>query len=669
MKQNSGNTIIESLGAYLPPKAVTTKQVIEDCVNEVRFPLERITGIKERRMAGDTEFAIDLAIKAVEDCFKYSKYTPKDIDLVICCNISHYDQHDRYSFEPCGAMRLHERFGFDNATIYDISNACAGVFTGINIADSYLKAGNASRVLIVSGEYITHLTKTAQKEIKELYDLRLACLTLGDSGVAVILERSDREDIGFQQLELLTLGDYSAFCVAKATEYPHGGAIMLTHSADLSGVAVKEGAKHFMKIISRVDIDKIDTAISHQTSKISIQSGINEFNKMLNMDKFNEGNTIINLEKRGNTSTTSHFVALMDNTENGRLQAGERIMFSINASGITLGTAIYFFDDLPERIRHLQATQTEQKKIAPAAVSASPADKPRIRINSIGLLPADAGVKKSTFDMAKYAANECFKQSGLKGEDLDLLLFSGVYRDDFLCEPAVAAMIAGDLKFRSEGVREDHNSFAFDVLNGSLGFLNAIQTGANMIQGGKAINAMILTSEIENNRDLWPDNLLEIEETGAGMILEKSTDGSGFDGFAYKKFPQYSNKRLVENMWIDGKPFLELIASEDMNDLYIECIVSAVKEWEAEGLIDMGKVQKIFLPQISASFIQKLANALHLPPEKVVDATKGRKDLYTASIPFAMQEALQSGAVRKGDTGLIISAGSGILVGCAHYYF
>jgi 3-oxoacyl-[acyl-carrier-protein] synthase III len=257
----------------------------------------------------------------------------------------------------------------------------------------------------------------------------------------------------------------------------------------------------------------------------------------------------------------------------------------------------------------------------------------------------------------------------MKGEDLDLLLFSGVYRDEFLCEPAVAAMIAGDLKFRSEGVREDRNSFAFDVLNGSLGFLNAIQTSVSMIQGGKADNAIVLTSEIENNRDLWPDNLLEIEETGAGMILEKSTDGSGFDGFAYKKFPQYSNKRLVENMWIDGKPFLELIASEDMNDLYIECIVSAVKEWEAEGLVDMGKVQKIFLPQISSSFIQKLANALHLPPEKVVDATKGRKDLYTASIPFAMQEALQSGAVRKGDTGLIISAGSGILVGCAHYYF
>lgn len=82
--------------------------------------------------------------------------------------------------------------------------------------------------------------------------------------------------------------------------------------------------------------DAIDTMITHQTSKIAIQSGIAEVNRILNSEKFNAGNTINNLEKRGNTSTTSHFVAVMDNIQSGRIKSGENILFSVNASGVTL---------------------------------------------------------------------------------------------------------------------------------------------------------------------------------------------------------------------------------------------------------------------------------------------------------------------------------------------
>lgn len=667
MKRNSGNTVIESLGAYLPPKAVSTSDVVAGCVNEVRFPIERITGIKERRMAGDTEFAIDLAINAVEDCFGYSKYTPSDIDLVICCNISHYDQHERYAFEPCGAIRLHERFGFDNATIYDISNACAGVFTGINIADAYLKSGGAKRVLVVSGEYITHLTKTAQKEIAELYDLRLACLTLGDSGVAVILEQSDRTDIGFKQLEMLTLGKYSPFCIAKATKFPHGGAIMHTQSAELSGVAVKEGAKHVCKMVWAVGEESIDTMITHQTSKISIQSGIAEVNRILNSEKFNSENTINNLEKRGNTSTTSHFVALMDNIQNGRIKSGENILFSVNASGVTLGTAVYNFDDLPDRIRQFQESKTTATKVGVQHQTPEAPVTPTVSIGSIGL--ADASVNKNTMDLANHAAKQCFEQSAITGNDLDLMIYTGMYRDEFLCEPAVAAMLAGDLQMRPEVFTETGNSFAFDVLNGSLGFLNAIQAGISMINAGKADNALLITSEIENNKEFWPDSLIEIEETGSAMLLKKSEDGSGFGDIAYKKFTQYANSRVADSFWVGDNPFLELQQDERMNDLYIECIADAVSEVMMKARIDMDKVAKVFPPQISASFIQKLSKTLNLPASKVVDATEGHKDLFTSSIPYAMQQAMSNGEVKKGDIGLIISVGSGIQVGCAIYYF
>ncbi len=137
-------TVIESFGVYLPPKVVSTAEVVRGCRLPLDFPLERMTGIRSRRMAGETEFAVDLAEKAVIDCLARSAYEPGDIDLLICCNISRCDRPGmQFSYEPTTAARLQRRFGFEHATAFDISNACAGTFTAIAVADAFLKTGAA----------------------------------------------------------------------------------------------------------------------------------------------------------------------------------------------------------------------------------------------------------------------------------------------------------------------------------------------------------------------------------------------------------------------------------------------------------------------------------------------------------------------------------------------
>ncbi len=62
--------LVESIGVYLPEKSVTTEQVLRDCRNKIEFPLERLTGIRSRRVAGDTEFSLDLAEKAAAECLR-----------------------------------------------------------------------------------------------------------------------------------------------------------------------------------------------------------------------------------------------------------------------------------------------------------------------------------------------------------------------------------------------------------------------------------------------------------------------------------------------------------------------------------------------------------------------------------------------------------------------
>ncbi|MEZ5042780.1 MAG: 3-oxoacyl-[acyl-carrier-protein] synthase III C-terminal domain-containing protein [Saprospiraceae bacterium] len=661
-----GNTIIESIGDYLPPTAVSSQEILDGCVNSPRFPLERVSGIKERRMAGVEEFALDLAIKAIKACLNNSKYTVKDIDLVICCNISHYDKPARYSFEPSGAIKLHKEFGFDQATVFDISNACAGVFTGIYIADAYLKAGAAKRVMVVSGEYITHLTKNAQKEITDFRDPRMACLTLGDSGVALILEQSDREDVGFHKMEMLTLGDHSELCIAKQTDFSHGGAIMLTESARLAEVAVKEGSKQLARMITENANKEVDILLTHQTSTLSIQAGIKEVNRLLEKQKFSNENTINNLAERGNTSSTSHIVAIMDNIRKHNFKDGQNILFSVNASGVTLGASLYTFDDLPTRLLNGNGHLTNAS--ANGHDTLTPARLPkRVVIDSIGTIPSDVNIKKSTFDLSNYVAKACLDQSGMSGDDIDLLLFAGVYRDEFICEPAIAALLAGDIKMRSDNYKNATNSFALDVMNGALGFLNAIDVASNMINSGKATNVMVLTAEIENNKETIPDVLIGLEETASGMILRKAAaNEKGFSDIFFEKFPDFIDKIDISSTWEKGITVIDPFIDEQMEEIFVACIVETInKAANIKGLLKDNKITKIIPQQISASFILKLSKAMGLPKDLFVDARMSDKDLFTSSIAYGMDQM----EGKPGDIALIIGVGSGVQVGCALYHY
>ena len=111
---NSQNIIIESIGIYLPSNAVSTDEVLQGCTNKIRFPLEKITGIKTRRIAAEDEFSFHLAKKAVANCLANAKYCADDIDLLVCCNISRYDEVNRVSFEPNTSIRLKRDFNFSN---------------------------------------------------------------------------------------------------------------------------------------------------------------------------------------------------------------------------------------------------------------------------------------------------------------------------------------------------------------------------------------------------------------------------------------------------------------------------------------------------------------------------------------------------------------------------
>jgi 3-oxoacyl-[acyl-carrier-protein] synthase III len=668
------NTVIESLGVYLPPKEVSSKEILKGCNKRMWFPLEKMTGIKSRRMAGETEFAIDLAEKAITRCLECSRHDCDDIDLLIACNIVRMDKLNTISVEPNTTLKLKKRFGFKNAIAFDITNACTGMFTAMQVAQAYITTGTARRAMVVSGEFITDITRTAQKEICEFMDPRLACLTVGDAGAAIVLEAAASNDVGFHELEVYSLSKYSRMCIGRLTEQPHGGPIMhvpdpLEHTA----VAVKHSVMHAQYMLEKSpwSPEMIHQLIMHQTSDRSIREGKRTINKAFKKKICHDGNTINNLAHRGNTASTSHMVAVWDNIHNGRIKSGDNVVFGITGSGQTIGTGIYTFDDLPDRLRrHAAAPQPAPPAAVPAPPPLPPATR-QVRIHSCGTAAADEGIEATTLALTTAAGERCLAASDYDRSDIELLFFTGVTRTGLICEPAIATLIASEMGINEIIESEyDKKTFAFDVYNGALGLLNGCQVAAQMVQSGLYRTAMVVAAEIEQNETTFPENPLGFREAASALILDRSQGQRvGFGNFEFGYFTELQDARVGLGYYRDGKPCYDLREDEAIDDYYLECIRPTVaKLLDREGL-DISEIRLVLPPQFSADFNRRLATVLKIDPAAVVDIARDDQDLFTSSLPFSLEHAQQRGLAQPGDIGLIVNVASGLQIGTAVYYF
>ncbi|HEY0069550.1 MAG TPA: 3-oxoacyl-[acyl-carrier-protein] synthase III C-terminal domain-containing protein [Chloroflexia bacterium] len=675
------NSVIESLGVYLPEKAATTEEVLQGCKIKINFPLEKLTGIRSRRIAARDEFSRHLAEKAITNCFANSRYAPADIDLIISCSISRGEGPEHISVEPTSSVKLRDHFGFSHAAALDITNACAGIFTAIYIIESCIKAGSIRRGMVISGEHITPLMDNAQKEIVSEMDPRLACLTLGDAGVALILEEAPNDAVGFNKMDIYTVGCYSTYCIAKATEHPHGGAIMLTDSPRLSMAAIQQSSAHLAHIYEQQgrSIDSMSHLIMHQASEKSLRDGMRELNRLFNKEVCHDGNVIINLAERGNTATTTHFVALYDYIMSNAIQSGDEVVFSVNASGLTVGTALYTFDDLPDRLRGTRSSNGRHSQSPSPSTSHSNTNSavilypqgPRVRIESVGTIPDWSLPELETLDLVKSAAEDCLERSTHDRNDVDLLIFAGMYRTDYIAEPAIAALVAGKLAINDiMESQTGRKTLAFDVFNGAAGFLTACYVAIQMIQAETFKCAMIVASEVELNRGIPGKRLLGLKEIGSAVVLDESGSASvGFGPLAFRYFPEHMEAYTVHAASDHGVPFLESFKDPALEQLYIDCIEATVQELLASAGLTMQEIKLVVPPQISISFTSNLGKRLGVGRDKVVSVTRDGEDFYTSSLPYALKHAREQFLIDAGDIGLLISVSAGLQVACALYYF
>lgn len=660
-------SIIDSLGVRLPDRVVTTAEILEGCHNPVRLPLERLTGIRERRLAGEGLYSIDLARDALSQCLERSPVAAADYDLLVCTNISRRDGENQFSYEPAAAVTLKKQLGFDKALALDLTNACAGMWTGVYLVDALIRTGEIRHGIVVSGEYISYLIETAQREITDFMDPQIASLTLGDAGVAVSLGLSPSPDVGLHDLDLYTLSKYSPYCIAKPTDQQHGGAVMYTDAIKVTEAVVPHAARHAKLVVDRNGwpLERIDHIVPHQTSQLTMNEAKKEIQRLYQYDF---GDCFLNnLAERGNTSSNSHFLAIFDAIQRGSIKQGENLAFCISGSGQTTGTALYTMDDLPNRLANGQAANAAQSTNTAAATLPV-----QLEFESVAQALPEAGKAADTLELLTTASEACLAKSRYSRDEIDLLVSVGTYRTEFVMEPAIAALAGGRLLMNEDRSPEDADkTLAFDVLSGPVGFLKTCYLASELARAGQIEQAMILASEVENNRDADPDNLLGLQEMGSATILRESEESDrGFLAFSFRDFLDLHDKEVVSGGWNKaGKAYLHFHRDAELKQHYLDSICLAVNDFLNEQGLSRNDIAVLLPPQLCPAFVRATADALGFDDEKTVNVASDGLNLASSSVPAAYAAAMEGNFATAGDLGLFVSVGAGIQVGCGLYQF
>jgi len=665
----AGNILIESLGAAIPQASTSALSLVAGCRTPIAFEMEAITGIASTPTAGEGEYALDLAEMAIRDCLSRSRYSATDVDVLISGTLINSNRPGEVTLEPGMASTIKRRMGFEHALTFDVSSACAGIFVGLWLAESFLKSGAARRVLLFSGEFVTHAARTAQAEIESANDPRMPCLTVGDSGIALLLELGERSDVGFTELHLFTLGRYSGHCVAKPTERAPGGVLMKTDTVRLALITGKEGMRHFERVQEeRGSAVQFDFFVPHQASSATLAGVMRDANKRAGTAFLSDANVINNLARRGNTVTTTHFLAIYDAIRSSRIQSGHRLLLSTVASGVMIGSAAYHLDELPLRLN-----------AAPTRVVTNPAQPPeissffrplerRIRLGALGFADGSNSVSSATLNLAKNAVRACLAREGVDRNLIELLLFAGVYRSDFVIEPAIAAFLAGELRINDTSRDAERRTLAFDVNDGANGFLSACHITARALNHGTIATGLVVVAEGDVP---YESDAPRVSPGASAALLTISPDETGFSAFGSYEFSALSH--LAESrirLKPEGGAVLDRRVAPEYARERERALMLALEQYLAAqpGLAD--SLDLLVCPELNSAGASALTDRLRLPPQAQVCSVPAGSDWFTSALPRCVGE-LQGRQPEelRGKHAVFVSVGSGLKVACATYHF
>ncbi|MFE7839800.1 beta-ketoacyl-ACP synthase III [Streptomyces sp. NPDC057474] len=171
---------IAAVGHYQPAKVLTN----EDLAGLVDTSDEWITsrvGIRTRHIAGPDEPVDELAGHAAAKALASAGLGPEAIDLVVVATSTAVDR------SPNMAARVANRLSIPHPAAMDVNVVCAGFTHALATADHAVRAGAATRALVIGADKMSEVTDWTD---------RTTCVLVGDGAGAAVVEAAEEPGIG-----------------------------------------------------------------------------------------------------------------------------------------------------------------------------------------------------------------------------------------------------------------------------------------------------------------------------------------------------------------------------------------------------------------------------------------------------------------------------------------
>lgn len=273
---------------------------------------------------------------------------------------------------------------------------------------------------------------------------------------------------------------------------------------------------------------------------------------------------------------------------------------------------------------------------------------------------------QTTSDLAVNAANKALKDSGVKPEEIDCIIVATVTPD--MGFPSVACLVQEKIGAV--------NASAFDIEAACTGFLYGITIGQQFIQTNFYSKILVIGAEtLSKITDYEDRNTCILFGDGAGaVVLEKGEEGRGIlacklgaDGSGGKLLTCPGGGSLHPATYDTVKNKLHYIKM-DGNEVFkfaIKKMTSSASEVIEEANLAIEDIAYIIPHQANIRIIESSAKRLKVSMDKVFVNLEKYGNMSAASIPVALDEAVKSKRVKKGDNIVLVGFGGGLTWGAA----
>lgn len=275
-----------------------------------------------------------------------------------------------------------------------------------------------------------------------------------------------------------------------------------------------------------------------------------------------------------------------------------------------------------------------------------------------------AAPDEATSHMATKAARRAIEAAGITAEDIDLIIVATITPDTFF--PSTACHVQRNL-----GAVK---AVAFDVSAACAGFLYAMQIARHFINSGNRRTALIIGADKLSGIVNWKDrNTCVLFGDGAGAAVITAKDPADHDPSGLLSSIMASDGRLTDILSVPGGgsaiPITPENADQRLNTIQMqgkevykaavkntcEACVSAI---ERAGLT-AADINLLIPHQANVRIVDAIRERLGLPPERAFLNLHKYGNTSGAAVAIALDEAVRSGAVKKGDNILLVAFGAG----------